>query len=159
MQNFSVILNLTKHNATDEQKKAGVIDLPSAYQEKLKALLTFNELPQCEEVKKRAREIYDLVIKFCLNRNSPVRDEVKSMITGEIKEDSLYLDEDEFKKLNLAFMIGGALWLMKPLIEELENIGTPLFAFTKRVVEEIKKEDGSVEKKAVFKHEGFVPAC
>ena len=56
-------------------------------------------------------------------------------------------------------MIGGALWLMNPLIEELENIGTPLFAFTKRVVEEIKQPDGSIKKIAIFKHEGFVPAC
>ena len=30
-----------------------------------------------------------------------------------------------------------------------------MYAYSKRVVEEIEKEDGTVEKKVVFKHEGF----
>jgi len=161
MKNYSVILNLTQHNASEEQLKAGVINLPEPYNSKLKELLTFNELPNCDEVKKRAGAIYDLVIDFCLDKNSPIRDEVRGMVISDDGEfgNKYEINEAEFKKLNLAFMIGGALWLMRPLIEELENIGTPLFAFTKRVVEEVKKEDGSIEKKAIFRHEGFIPAC
>jgi len=161
MKNYSVILNLTQHNASAEQIEAGVVDLPSSYREKLVELLTFNELPSADEVKKRAGAIYDLVIDFCIDENSPVRDEVREMIISDNGEfgDKYQINETEFKKLNLAFMIGGALWLMKPLIEELENIGTPLFAFTKRVAEEVKQADGSIKKVAIFKHEGFVPAC
>ena len=161
MKKYSAILNLTQHNASEEQVKAGVADLPSPYREKLIELLTFNELPSCDEVKKRAGAIYDLVIDFCLDENSPIKNEVKNMIISDNGEfgNKYQVKEKEFKKLNLAFMIGGALWLMKPLIEELENIGTPLFAFTKRVVEEIPQPDGSIKKVAIFKHEGFIPAC
>ena len=56
-------------------------------------------------------------------------------------------------------MIGGALFFMTPLAAILRCRGiTPLFSFTKRVVEEKVLEDGTVEKKAVFKHEGWIVA-
>jgi len=154
MQSFSVILNLTQHNATEEQKKAGVIDLPQLYQERLKTLLTFNELPDCEEIKKRAEAIGNLVEEFLTDKLSPIRDEVREIMQLDVGRRI-----NEFKKLGLGFMIGGAPYLMSALEEELKYFGIPLYAFTKRVVEEIKKEDGSVEKKAVFRHEGFVPVC
>ena len=158
---YSIILNLTQHNASEAQVQAGVVNLPEPYNSRLKELLTFNELPSCDEVKKRAGAIYDLVIDFCLDKSSPVKDEVKEMIIDDNGEfgDKYEVNEAEFRKLNLAFMIGGALWLMRPLIEELKNIGEPLFAFTKRVTEEIPQPDGSIKKVAVFKHEGFIPAC
>ena len=151
---YSVILNLTQHNATPEQIKAGVVDLPLQYQEKLKKLLTFNELPDCNKIQKRAEAVGDLVEEFLTDDLSPIKDEVKAIM--ELEEDKRI---DEFKKLKLAFMIGGAPYLMSALEEELSYFGIPLYAFTKRVVEEVVKEDGSVEKKAVFKHEGFVPTC
>ena len=161
MKKYSVILNLTQHNASKEQVQAGVVDLPEPYNSRLKELLTFTEISSCDEVKKRAGAIYDLVIDFCLDENSPVKDGVKEMIIDDNGEfgDKYEVNEAEFRKFGIAFMIGGALWLMKPLIEELENIGTPLLAFTKRVTEEVKQLDGSVKKVAVFKHEGFIPAC
>ncbi len=161
MENYSLILNLTQHNASEEQVKAGVVDLPEPYNTELKKLLTFNELPSADEVKKRAGAIYDLVIDFCLDEKSPIKEEVEAMIIADDGEfgNKYQINEAEFRKLGIGFMIGGALWLMRPLIEELENIGTPLFAFTKRVTEEIKQPDGSIKKIAVFKHEGFVPAC
>ena len=80
MKNYSVILNLTQHNANEEQIRAGVIDLPEPYNTELKKLLTFNELPSADEVKKRAGAFYDLVIDFCIDENSPVKDEVREMI-------------------------------------------------------------------------------
>ena len=162
MKNYSLILNLTQHNASEEQIKAGVVDLPSPYREKLVELLTFNEMPRsCNEIQKRAGAVYDLVIDFCLDENSPVRDEVKEMIIENNGEfgNKYEINEVEFRKLNMAFMIGGALWLMKPLIEELEGIGQPLFAFTKRIVKETPQPDGTIKKVAIFKHEGFIPAC
>ena len=56
-------------------------------------------------------------------------------------------------------MIGGALWLMYPLIKALVKRGlTPLFAYSERETVEEPQEDGSVKKIAVFRHKGFVPA-
>ena len=52
-------------------------------------------------------------------------------------------------------MIGGAPYLMAPLISELPN---SVFAFSERVSEEQQLPDGSVRKVNVFRHVGFVPA-
>ena len=154
MEKYSVILNLTQHNASKEQIEAGVIDLPSEYKNKLVKLLTFDDVPDQKEILDRANGIYGLVIDFCLNNNSPIREEVE-----ELLDEKGLVDETLFKdNFNLGFMIGGALWLMKPLIEELAYIGTPMFAFSKRITEEIKEPDGSIKKIAVFKHLGFVEA-
>jgi len=54
-------------------------------------------------------------------------------------------------------MIGGAPYLIYPLIIVLRARGIqPLFAFSKREVEEEPQEDGSVRKIVVFRHLGFV---
>jgi len=118
------ILNLTQHNVTEEQKQVGVVEIEN--KEELKRLLTFNELPSLDEIKKRAKAIRDLV-----------------------------LDDKNFQE-NIKFMIGGAPYFMRALEEELMKIGEPVYAFSKRVVEEKKLDNGEVEKKVVFKHEGFV---
>ena len=56
-------------------------------------------------------------------------------------------------------MIGGALWLMAPLAEELRGQGIePVFAFSRREVVEEAQADGTVKKVAVFRHRGWVPA-
>jgi len=53
-----------------------------------------------------------------------------------------------------AAMIGGAPFLMAPLAAELETEGIqPLFAFSRRIVEEVGDQ-----KIVTFRHEGFVPA-
>ena len=151
---YSVILNLTQHQASAEQVAAGVVDLPEKYRKQLIKLLTFNDIPSDIEIVKRANGIYNLVINFCLDENSPIREEVEELLDKEG-----HVNETMFKdNFNLGFMIGGALWLMKPLISELSYIGTPLFAFTKRVTEEIKEPDGSITKISKFKHLGFVEA-
>ncbi len=55
-------------------------------------------------------------------------------------------------------MIGGAPYLMTALEQALLNLEIkPYYAFTERVVEEVHTANG-VEKKAVFRHVGFVPA-
>ncbi len=56
-----------------------------------------------------------------------------------------------------AAMIGGAPFLMAPLCHALLNAGIqPLFAFSQRRVEEHRRPDGTVERVALFQHEGFV---
>lgn len=48
------ILNLTQHEATPEQRAAGVIDLPADRQEVLQDLLTFIEIPDPDRIWARA---------------------------------------------------------------------------------------------------------
>ena len=52
------IINLTQHNATQDQKDAGVFDLENNAE--LRKLLTFNELPTKAEIQERASDIADL---------------------------------------------------------------------------------------------------
>ena len=53
-------------------------------------------------------------------------------------------------------MIGGAPYFMSTLEKVLKENGIqPLYAFSKRIVEEIETKNG-VEKKVIFKHLGFV---
>ena len=151
---MSIILNLTQHPASGDQIDEGVIDLTPDLKVKLKCLLTFDNLPSCEEIKSRADEIYTLIVEFVTSDNSPIKDEAE----GLIDEDGL-IDETEFKKFNLKFMIGGAPYLMGPLVRELSFLGECIFAFSKRVSSEVIEPDGSITKKTVFKHDGFVPAC
>jgi hypothetical protein len=57
-------------------------------------------------------------------------------------------------------LIGGAPYFMAPLERALRAHGLrPVYAFSKRVSEEIHRPDGSVEKRQIFKHAGFVDAC
>lgn len=54
-------------------------------------------------------------------------------------------------------MIGGAGYLMGALENALKKAGIkPVHAFTVRSVVETIKDDGTVEKTAVFKHAGFI---
>ncbi|MCX2802268.1 hypothetical protein OQJ68_10770 [Microbulbifer thermotolerans] len=48
------ILNLTQHCATPDQLAAGVIDLPEEFRQELLELLTFEQLPDADELKRRA---------------------------------------------------------------------------------------------------------
>ena len=56
-------------------------------------------------------------------------------------------------------MIGGAPYLMAPLIVALRAVGVePVFAFSRRESTEIVQPDGSARKTAVFRHAGWVRA-
>ena len=60
-------------------------------------------------------------------------------------------------EFNQKVMIGGAPYLMAPLEEEImKRHRIPVYAFSRRVVQEFHRSDGTVEKKMVFKFEGFV---
>ena len=54
------ILNLTQHLATNEQVAAGVYE--PEHKDKVRELLTFNELPSKEEIKERARLLTGIAI-------------------------------------------------------------------------------------------------
>ena len=115
-----MILNLTQHKATKEQVQAGVVEPKN--KEEIQKLLTFNEMPDKIEIRKRARALANIAL------------------------------EEGCKKV----MIGGAPYLMGELESELKFYDIiALYAFSKRVTEEIQTENGT-EKKIIFKHEGFI---
>ena len=130
-----MIINLTQHRSTDEQKKAGVVDLPAGSPERhdLLLLLTFDNIPSKKEIEDRAHDIALLA--------------VHNNLGGEENDDPhpLYA------------MIGGAPFLMSALEGALRDQGVePMYAFSRR--ESIEKPDGKggVIKSAVFRHMGFV---
>jgi hypothetical protein len=54
-------------------------------------------------------------------------------------------------------IIAGVPYLMSALEKALMEKGiTPMYAFSRRVIEEVQKSNGSVEKKIIFRHEGFI---
>ena len=125
------IINLTQHELTPEQRE--FIDIECHVdRQKVKDLLTFTKLPTQLQILHRAVDLANIV------RN--------------------IVDQDEHINLFLV-LIGGAPYLMKPLIEELKEIGvTPVFSYTDRVSVETMQPDGSIVKTQVFKHLGFVEA-
>ena len=125
------IINLTQHELTPEQREFIDIECHTDRQ-KVKNLLTFTKLPTKEEIYYRALDLAAIVENI--------------------------VDQDEHVDLFLV-LIGGAPYLMKPLIEELKKIGvTPVFSYTDRVSVETMQPDGSVVKTQVFKHLGYVEA-
>ena len=123
-----MILNLTQHIATEEQKAAGVIDLHEEQRQELCRLLTFSTLDDTKYRDQRAHDIANIVRKL-----------------------------PYFLKIRQA-MIGGALFFMRDMEEILNETGIePVYAFTEREAIEIHNPDGTVTKTAVFKHKGFVP--
>lgn len=125
------IVNLTQHEATEEQLAEGVFEPEVEFKEELKRdLLTFEEIPSKEEISRRAERI------------------------AWIAELELGMDPLRIHKREA--MIGGAPYLMSALEKALKEKGiTPIYAFSRR--ESVEKEiDGKVVKTQVFKHLGFV---
>lgn len=133
----TVILNLTQHEATPEQLKAGVVDLSERKLSELKVLLTFDNIPSAAELKDRAEKIERLAVSFLC----------------EITPENELLDD-----VDLAAMIGGAPFFMATLESHLkERAIRPLYAFSRRDSVEVATPEGVV-KQAVFRHLGFYEA-
>ena len=128
------IINLTQHPATQEQKEFGVRDVAPELQGKLRQLLTFDTLPTFQEIRGRAFQLYQL-----------------------FEEETLNDDWETERQFWPSVMIGGAPYLMSHLEECFlpEGIGV-LYAFSQRKSIEEQQADGSVVKRTVFVHEGFV---
>ena len=127
------IINLTQHPATQEQKDAGVRDVAFENQGKLRQLLTFDTMPTVQELRGRAYQLFQLFEGETLN------------------------DNWETKQFWPSVMIGGAPYLMSHLEECFLAEGiTVRFAFSQRKSVEEQQADGSVVKRTVFVHEGFV---
>jgi hypothetical protein len=125
-----MIVNLTQHKATQDQIKAGVVDLSGRALEALTKALTFDALPTQDETLRRAAFIAHLVSG-------------DSKVADGLRADSA--------------MIGGAPYLMGPLEAALREVGVrALYAFSRRESVEQTLPDGAVRKVNVFVHEGFV---
>ena len=123
------IWNLTMHVATAEQVAAGVVDLPQDARQRLVALLAFDDLPSAARVRDAADEIADLLVEVA---QLPA-------LQGD------------------RAMIGGAPFLMEPLVWALDRVSIGVvYAFSKRESVEETQADGSVKKHSVFRHAGFV---
>jgi len=129
-----MILNLTQHNATAEQKAQLVVE-PRMTKEKIRKLLTFEEIPTKEEIEARAEKLAEIAVS----------------------EASHYAGETDNEVWITRVLIGGAPFFMGALEKAIRECGfTPVYAFSKRESEEIPQPDGSVKKIAVFRHIGFV---
>jgi len=126
-----MILNLTQHKATPDQLADGVVDLPEEIRLTLCRLLTVDSLPTEQEIVDRCITIASLIF---------------------------VIDADNAPS---AVMIGGAPWMMGPLVRALRYAGVVqcLASFSKREsVESTDPKTGNVVKTSVFRHAGFI-AC
>jgi hypothetical protein len=143
-----MIVNLTQHPATLEQREAGVIDLEGSDLTQLKSALTFDDLPTQDEIIGRAETIATLACAAIGN------DDIYEQMAREA------MGDEDIGFTPAQAVIGGAPWLMPAMIQSLLARGIdPLFAFTKREAVEERQPDGSVRKTAVFRHAGFVPVA
>lgn len=127
---MKTILNLTMHPATPEQKREGVIDMDGCERERLCQLLTFNSIPDREELRRRASKITVLAYGC-----KPI----------------------EYICIPIEVMIAGFPALMPILEHELLMSGMlPVHSFSKRVSAEVIQPDGTVIKTSTFKHIGFI---
>jgi hypothetical protein len=129
-----MILNLTQHVVTAEQKAQLVVE-PRMCKTEIRELLTFEEIPSKEEIESRATKLAEIAVS----------------------EASMYAGETDNVVWITRVMLGGAPYLMGALEKAVRECGfTPVYAFSQRESEEITQPDGSVRKVQVFRHCGFV---
>lgn len=121
-----MIVNLTQHKATQDQKEDGVVDLPEKLRDQLVEMLTFDDMPDSYEVINRANKIARMLDDF-----------VKSKPTAVMIGGAPFL----MPVLDKALRNYGH---------------RPIYAFSKRESVEKTNPDGTVVKTSVFKHAGFV---
>jgi len=127
-----MIINLTQHPATAEQRQDGVIDPAAAAKATIVAALTFDSLPAQADILARAKTLAYEAEKYCRPQG-----------------------QDAMRQV----MIGGAPYLMGALEAALRTRGLiPVYAFSQRESVEEVQADGSVRKVAIFRHSGFVAA-
>ena len=117
------VLNLTRHYSTPEQRNDGVIEPTEEDKQRIRELLTFDEIPTVKEIKERAEELADIAETYDVR----------------------------------AAMIAGAPFILSSLENALKKRGiAPLYSFATREAVEEQLPDGTVVKKSLFKHLGFV---
>jgi hypothetical protein len=129
-----MILNLTQHTPTPEQEAQLVVE-PRMTKEKIKKLLTFEEIPTKEEIEARATKLAEIAVS----------------------EASMYAGDTDNEVWITRVMLGGAPFFMGALEKAVREMGfQPVYAFSKRESVDQPQPDGSVKKIQVFRHAGFV---
>jgi hypothetical protein len=153
------IINLTQHNATQDQIEAGVIDLETSRKESLARLLTIDENTLMnpaieEEMEARAVAITHLIWPE-IQREIAMR---SASISAEIEKGKTIVAWNLMRHEPLLHaMIGGFPFLMRFLEKALNQIGVrPLYATSTRIAKEVVNPDGTVTKTSEFKHIGFL---
>ena len=135
------IANLTQHKATADQISAGVFDLA----------IQGGDFAAAVGLRQDQFGFYDSladVLTF---------DSLAS--TSTMTSRAILLAQAAIKSGATHAMIGGAPFFMSTLERVLAQRGIqPLYAFSVRESVEVTEQDGSVSKKAVFRHAGFVKA-
>jgi phosphotransacetylase len=120
-------LNFTQHEATPEQLSAGVVEPDGYDKQRIRELLTFDELPKHSDLRQRAT---NCAVLACV-------------LLAKYECD--------------AVMVGGAPYFMSHLESALRLFRVRFcYAFSSRVAEEQMQPDGSVKKVNVFRHVGFI---
>lgn len=121
------ILNMTQHEATRDQIAAGVVQPVRADHERVKEIITFEELPELSQLKWRARRFAELA---------------RALLQKYGCE---------------AVMIGGTPYFAAEQERALWESGIRFcYAFSQRDSIDETQPDGSVVKRTVFKHAGFI---
>lgn len=125
-----MILNLTQHTATAEQREDGVIELTDAGREAVRQSMTWDHPPTIADMEAAAERIAVLATLESVAANGGV---------------------------HAICMLGGAPWFMPHLERALRARGhVPAYSFSRRESVEEAQPDGSVVKRSVFRHVGWV---
>jgi len=137
-----VILNLTQHPTTAEQRTAGVVDLEPRDAAYIRHWLTADSLEHLSD--------------WTGAGDPPLNDRGLELHASPATR-AAYIADRAAELGATHAMIGGAPWLMAPLHAALMERGIkPLYAFSRRESVEEMQPDGSVRKINVFRHAGFV---
>lgn len=153
------ILNLTQHAATPDQVAAGVVDLTGPARDALVAALTFETLPSTADIINAAAIIVAIAVanaipvcRACGSANAGGGPSVAD--AGVVGGQGFCGDHHDW---HTTVMIGGAPFLMGPMVGALRRVGVDaVFAVSRRDSVDVMQSDGSTRKTAVLRHGGFV---
>lgn len=149
-----MIINLTQHNATAEQKMQGLEDVGD--RELLQKLLTVDS-----EVLEGSEDALRYII------NCKVDSLVSAFVTKELMSNAEFICNSGAYRMNaydlvreafaIQILVGGMPTLVDALVKRLKALGcVPVYALSARVSEEVVQSDGTVTKNSRFKHIKFI---
>jgi len=156
-----MILNLTQHQPTTDQKIAGV---RTYSHEDIKALLTFNEMPTKALIQMKVKELVQVAeaekYRYAQTMGQHAFESVEECgCSYEECREAAHQELANVMDAPFRVMIGGAPYLMGPLESALKAYNfIPMYAYSERVGVEVNNADGTVSKKFEFRHLGFYEA-
>jgi hypothetical protein len=128
---YPSIVNATRHPASPQQVEAGVIEPEPEAKAEMVEIMTFETCPSGKDVETAAKKFAAIVKK-----------QVEKALAAKV-------------------MIGGAPFFMAPVVKAIQDVAPYIkivYAFSQREAVETVADDGTVTKKTIFVHKGFVPA-